>query len=154
MEVFEIFWLALAAGLSILAISKDVSQRTIPNWLCLVTAVAGLLYAVTTADAETLLMHLAHLLVALAIGMAFFALRWWGGGDAKFYAAVTAWFPLSAYFQLVFWISIVGLMLVIVTLAKRWRRLANAAEKSVGLPYGVAIGAGMIITLVSSAILD
>lgn len=145
--------LVLAIALACTAAIWDIRHRTIPNWLCLVTAICGLLVAAVPFDASLLLMHAAHLLVALVIGMGLFALRWWGGGDAKLYAAVAGWFPVAEFFQLMFWISIAGVLLVLGVFVRRGRMKRPRGEAGRALPYGVAIAAGMIATLASRMIL-
>lgn len=153
MEPLAILASALAVVFAGLAAHWDVRHRTIPNWLCLATGACGLLLAAIPFDANQWLMHTAHLLAALAIGMGLFALHWWGGGDAKFYAAVAGWFPLAGFFQLIFWISIAGLVLVLGDLARRKGKLLARARAANALPYGVAIAAGMIATVVNRIIL-
>ena len=76
MELVDAISLVLAIVLAFTAAIWDIRYRTIPNWLCLVTAICGLLFAAVPFDASELLMHAAHLLVALVIGMGLFALRW------------------------------------------------------------------------------
>lgn len=136
----------------------DLRSRTIPNLLCLPMAIAGLAGAAALDGGNAALIHLAHLVVALLIGMGIYALKWWGGGDAKFYAATSAWFPITDFFVLLFWISLAGVFLVAAAYV-RWksRRREGASsffrrEKS-GLPYGVAIAAGGLLTLTSRALL-
>lgn len=153
-EPVEVISLVLAVALAGTAAVWDIRQRTIPNWLCLVTAICGLLVAAIPFDASELLMHAAHLLVALVIGMGLFALRWWGGGDAKLYAAVAGWFSIAEFFQLMFWISIAGLLVVLGVFVQSRRKKRPHGEAGRALPYGVAIAAGMIATLFARMVLS
>lgn len=146
MDMFDILAAALVVILGAIAAYRDIAARTIPNWLCLVTGLAGLLAAAYPFDLFGWSLHLAHLAVALAIGMGLFAVGWWGGGDAKFFAAAAAWFPISAFFQLLLWTSAAGLLLVLGVFAARGGKLRRRGTESKGLPYGVAIAAGMIVT--------
>jgi prepilin peptidase CpaA len=82
--------------------------------------------------------------------MALFAMRAIGGGDAKFYAALAAWFPLSMGLYYLFYVSLAGLALLVVWfLARKFmlRTLPDLKPDSPfrKLPYGVAIGAGATI---------
>lgn len=126
---------------------SDWRRRTIPNWLCLLTASLGILFAAIFSGWEPALWHVAHMVVALAIGMVLFGLRWWGGGDSKFYAAVAAWVPLSGFFALVVWIALAGLVLVAGAYVLRQLKAAEQRRKLDALPYGVAISAGILCTI-------
>jgi prepilin peptidase CpaA len=132
--------IAVAAGY------LDVRFRRLPNWLSLICAAAGLGFAFSIYGSADTLWHLAHGALALAIGMALFAARMWGGGDAKYYAASAFWFPLEAFFHLVWWISLTGLALVILALLLRGKATASTWLSVSGVPYGVAIGAGTVVT--------
>lgn len=138
------------AATIIAAAYLDVRFRVLPNWLCLLCAAAGLGIAISQSGTPEFLWHLAHSAIALVIGVSLFAGQIWGGGDAKFYAAVALWFPANEFFSLVWWISLAGLALVIGLLLLR--RRAEGAGWSVvkGVPYGVAIGAGAAITWATS----
>lgn len=127
----------------------DLRFRRLPNWLCLISATAGIGFALGLYGSAGLLWHLAHGAVALGIGMALFAARMWGGGDAKYYAASALWFPLEVFFHLVWWISLTGLALVIVALLLRKKAAASSWLSVSGVPYGVAIGAGTVVTWVT-----
>lgn len=123
----------------------DMTQRQLSNWLSLSTLAAGLIFAAFGETPAGFLSHLGHFAIALAIGLALFAGGVWGGGDGKFYAAVAAWFPLGLFFNLMFAISMVGLLMLAVLLVKNRRRLFN--KDSRGVPYGVAIGLGGLVAL-------
>lgn len=140
-------YLALAAFAVPLALGawSDVRTRLIPNWLCLLIAAMGLGFVAATAGWAAVPSHLAHMGIALVVGIALFAFKMWGGGDGKFYAATAAWFPLSQAFGLVFAISLAGIALLIVIIFARRGRLVKGERKSV--PYGVAIAGGALANL-------
>jgi len=126
----------------------DVIDRRLPNWLCLVTALTGLALAFAGGGAGALGSAALHGALALAVGMALFGFGWIGGGDAKFYAACAAWFPLTAGFHLVGAISLAGLAVVAVwMLYRHFMRARTPDETSVQatVPYGVAIAVGAIL---------
>jgi len=135
---------ALAAGWS------DVRYRRISNRLCVATALAGFAYALTASGLAATGSHALHLLIALVAGMVLFRMGGIGGGDAKYYAAVAAWFALDKAVLLLLAVTMSGLVLLIAWFTVRRlagvpirRTSSNALE---GLPYGVAIGAGAVIT--------
>jgi len=142
-----------AAALALLCLTAawyDLRLRRIPNWLCLLTAVAGLAYAAMplTAGAPwwSFLLHGA---VALVVGMGLFAIRWVGGGDAKFYAALACWFPFGRAPLLLIAVALSGLLLLIVWFTvrrlqgKKFRGTAN--DDAAKLPYGIAIALGAML---------
>ena len=89
--------------------------------------------------------HLLHFAAALAIGIALFAFKVWGAGDGKFYAAVSVWFPIGDFLQLILAISAVGLILVVIYALRRWGKIF--AKDAPGIPYGVAIGLGAALAM-------
>lgn len=130
----------------------DLRERRIPNWLCVATAVLGLAAALVIEFSWwNLGSHALHMAVALLGGMALFALKIFGGGDAKFYAAVAAWFPFSMGVLLLIDVALAGLVLLVVWFT--WRRLRGLPIRKPqgtnfdGLPYGIAIGVGAIVTV-------
>ena len=148
-------WVPLAALIALCAAAAwlDLTQRRIPNWLCGVTAIAGLTLAVTLGGFAGLGSHALHMAVALLGGMALFALGGFGGGDAKFYAGVAAWFGLSEGLQLLVCVALSGLLLLIVWFV--YRRAKGIPVRRTkegpwdGLPYGIAIGGGAITAMLT-----
>jgi prepilin peptidase CpaA len=148
-------WAPLAA-LAILCAAAawlDLTQRRIPNWLCGVTAVAGFGLVVLTGTLGDLGSHAGHMIVALLIGMALFALGGFGGGDAKFYAGVAAWFGLGKALLLLLSVALSGLVLLVGWFVYRRvrgipvRRTRNGPFD--GLPYGMAIASGALVAMVA-----
>lgn len=138
----------LAFGL--IASWLDAKYRKLPNWLTLITAAVGLLITATAADLNVLGSHVLHMIAALIVGMILFRFGIIGGGDAKFYAAVAAWFSLDNAFALLVSVSLAGLAIFLVWFA--WRRArgtpiqAPAADSnSDKLPYGIAIAIGAFV---------
>jgi len=101
--------------------------------------------------------NLVHCGLALGAGMILFAMRWVGGGDAKLYASCALWFNLQAGIKLLFFISISGLLLLVLMLAIRKLRKAQVSKAArdpatgkkpqMQMPYGVAIAVGALATL-------
>lgn len=128
----------------------DFRTRRLPNWLCGLGLVAGLAFALATGGWSLAGAALLHALVALVIGAGLFALGGIGGGDAKFYAALAAWFPISAGLGLLVCVSLTGLVLLIVWLLVRRRLIRSYSglpkdSEFRKLPYGVAIAGGALV---------
>lgn len=122
----------------------DLRWRRVPNWLCLLATVLGLGFAVLGHGAGAL-GNLAHAAIALIAGMALFALKWIGGGDAKFYAGLAAWMPLALAAEFALGTALAGLGLALVMLAVNRRRGADRQPlRAIQLPYAVAIAIGAI----------
>ncbi|MBC2666287.1 prepilin peptidase [Novosphingobium flavum] len=144
--------LIAGAGLALLVLTGallDLTTRRLPNWLCLLTAAAGLgatwLISGPAATGSALL----HGLIALVIGMVLFRLAVVGGGDAKFYTGAAMWFPLASGIRLLLSVSLTGLALFIAWFVYRRlsgrkisRRSTDDADK---FPYGIAIAAGAML---------
>jgi len=87
------------------------------------------------------------LLLALLVGMALFRFGWIGGGDAKFYAAMAAWFPLRSSLQLLLAVSLAGLAVVLLWFVYRRATHVRPGAKNDSfamVPYGVAVAVGAI----------
>ncbi|MDP3676133.1 MAG: prepilin peptidase [Novosphingobium sp.] len=125
----------------------DLASRRLPNWLCLLTAIAGLGASFAMAGAAALWSPAAHGLIALVAGMALFRFGWIGGGDAKFYAACACWFPLGSGLNLLGLVSLAGLAVVLLWFGYRQ---ATGARKREGegrfgmVPYGVPVAIGAV----------
>lgn len=141
----EIFW---AAGLTLLlAIGalSDIKDRRLPNWLSLLLFVYGLAHAFYVAQLGGIGWHGLHALVALVVGMPLFAMKWFGGGDVKFYAGAAAFFPFSYGVEMLLWVSLLGVALMLSWMVLR--RVIGKGDKALTgshalFPYGVAIMAG------------
>lgn len=132
---------ALFAALALAGAVSDIARRTIPNLLSLALLVSGLVWALVAGGVDTLVNHGIHVLITLAVSMVLFAIRAWGGGDAKFYPAVAAWVPLHLASTLAVSTALIGGALVLVYVLMRWFS-KQRAERPLTLPYGVAIASG------------
>lgn len=142
--------LGIMACLGLTAAWLDVSQRRLPNWLCLLTALCGLAAIYATKGLVGLGSAGLHAVLALVVGMILFRFGTIGAGDAKFYAACATWFPLSRALELLFTVSLCGIVLVLAWFAYRQLlrdRRSDAAGKFALLPYGLAIAAGAVTAL-------
>lgn len=145
---------------------RDLTSFTIPNW------VSGLL--ILAFFPAALLLGLApgaigaHLLVgvaALAVGIAMFALRWIGGGDAKLFAAAALWLGAPAALSYVVMTGVAGgaLALALISLRAPLLRpyvlsgpawVGRLADPKEAVPYGVAIAAGALATFPASPLMQ
>lgn len=149
----QIALLALFVTLAGAGAYCDVRFRTIPNALNALAAIAGLCAVWLGQGTGPALWAAAHLALALLLGMLAFAARLWGGGDAKFYAALAAWFPLHDFPRLIIAISLAGFVLLLIWFVGRRLRGGDAARgPKAQLPYGVAIAAGGIVTMVAAVL--
>lgn len=143
--------LAVLAALGLVACWFDIRERRLPNGLVLATLAAGIGLAAWRGGIEVLPWHLAHLAIALVGGIGLYALRALGAGDAKYYAALAAWFPLGEAIKLLMAVSFAGLVLALGWLA--WRRFSGkpAPKKPLDdhdkVPFGVAMAAGAMLAL-------
>lgn len=123
---------------------SDWRFRRIPNALCLSLAGLGLLLAVLGEGSLAALSQLGHAGLALVAGLALFSFGVFGGGDAKYYAAVAACIPISAGAKLLGSVSLGGLVLVAIWHAASWLKpaLDSRSGDFAKLPFGVAIAIG------------
>ena len=148
--------LTVFPALTIVAALRDATSYTIPNWisgaLILGFPVAALALGLAPAS---LGIHAMVGLVALAAGMAMFALGWIGGGDAKLFAAAGLWlgWPASATYLLVTAVAGGGLAVGLLGLRSIWLRpyvqdgpawLGRLTTPGENVPYGVAIAVGAL----------
>lgn len=124
----------------------DIRTRRIPNWLNGAFLVTGLVLILVLVGWQAALSGLGHFVIALLASMAIFAMKMWGGGDAKFYAAMAAWFPLAAGIGLFVSIALAGLIVALVWLAMAKFRGQKLKRGDKVMPYGVAIALGGIVT--------
>lgn len=135
----------------------DGTRRIIPNWLCLLTLIAGLGFAAWIGGLAALGWHALHAGVALVIGMGLFAVRFIGGGDAKFYAGVAAWFGwfsqpnVAGASTLLLSVSLATLaMFALWFLYRRVRgipMMRKAQDDADKFPYALGIGGGAVLAL-------
>ena len=147
--MFEAAWPVAVLSLAGAAAAwLDLRHRLIPNWLCAVTLLAGLVTALVAGGFLALGSQSLHMAIALVAGMALFQFGVFGGGDAKFYAAAAAWFPLAQAGMLLISVTLCGLVLLVVWFSYRRLRglpVRRGGQHFEGLPYGVAIGAGAVL---------
>ena len=137
---------ATLAIIGLIGAYLDVRYRRLPNWLCLLALPLGLGFTLATLGFDAAGLALLHALAALVIGAGLFALGGIGGGDAKFYAGLAAWFPITAGLLLFVFVALTGLLLLLAWLPLRGRLRPDAPVDSEfrKVPYGVAIAGGAV----------
>lgn len=105
----------------------------------------------------TLWSHLLHFSAALLAGMLLFHFRWFGGGDAKLYAAIALWFGIGDAVFLLFTTTMSGAVILLIRILFHILRgfTGSAVEAPTGrkallarkIPYGIAIATGGIVSL-------
>ncbi len=143
--------LAALIALALWGAYSDIRFRRLSNVLCLVTLIAGLGFGYALHDLQWVGMSLLHALAALLIGMLLFQSGIVGGGDAKYFAALSAWIPIKLIFTQIMLVSLAGIAVVLVSFT--YRRLTGKQmagmhnkDKAHTIPYGVAIAAGALLT--------
>lgn len=141
-------------GLGLLGCWFDVSSRRLPNWLSAIVLLAGLGVAFASGGLPAMPTHLFHCIIALAAGIGLYAVSVIGAGDAKFYSAIAAWFPLADGLRLLVSVAMTGaLVLLVWALIRRLRGqkvFTLNGQPTDGVPYGVAIVGGAMLVLISS----
>jgi prepilin peptidase CpaA len=137
---------------------SDLSTMTIPNRLTLGLAACfvpvGMLAHLTLAQWG---IHLGLGLGGLVLGMALFAFRFMGGGDAKLIAAASLWLGLDGFIALLIYTALFGGGLSLGLLAARkyvWMYAAKLPpwlgrhlEAKADIPYGIAICIGGLFAI-------
>jgi prepilin peptidase CpaA len=132
----------------VLAAGWDMFTRTIPNLLlgAITIAAAGRLLLVSPG---ALAEHGAVALAVLCGGAILFACKLWGAGDAKLLAAAAVVLGTKGLPLLILGTAVVGGILAVVFIANRILFEGGKAPAS-GLPYGVAIASGAILSFVGT----
>jgi prepilin peptidase CpaA len=151
--------IALAGFMILLTIAalSDIATMTIPNWIsvalvCLfpVAAIAAGLHWTQLA------VHFAIAGIIFAAGFAMFAFNIVGGGDVKVFTAASLWTGAAALGDFAIATALAGGLLAFLMLAMRKTAKPNDTRPAFlnrlldparGIPYGVAIAAGAIFTL-------
>ncbi|MBS0334934.1 MAG: prepilin peptidase [Proteobacteria bacterium] len=151
-------------ALVIAAAVTDLTSYTIPNWIpASLIAAFGLAALAFGLPLATVGMDVAVCGVALVAGMAMFAMRWIGGGDAKLFAAAALWLGLGPSVTYLVFTALAGGALAVGLLALRspparavlpqgpaW--FARLSEPGGAAPYGVAIAVGALAAFPMSAL--
>jgi Flp pilus assembly protein, protease CpaA len=156
--------LLFPAGMA-LAASSDLLTMRISNKLVLFLVASFCVLAIAiNLPLQQFAMHVACALVVLAVGFAFFALRWVGGGDAKLAAATTLWLGFGLTLPYLVYAALLGGALTLAILAlrrmpltpflARYVWLERLHDSKTGVPYGIALAVAGLLTYSNSAIFE
>jgi len=148
-------WLALiVAVLLVAAAAEDAVRLRISNLIVLLVLIGAIVAAVVAGPELALWKNFIVFLALLAIGTPMFAAGKLGGGDVKLLAAVGLWFDFTGALWMILAVVLAGGLLALVVLILRafgWseemRRRVVLLRPRGGIPYGVAIAAGALITM-------
>lgn len=142
----------------IFAALYDVLTYRIPNWVPAVV-VGSFAAAAVSADlsGKDAMIHVGAGLTMLVGGIVLFSARLIGGGDAKLMAAVALWMGFGPLLMFLLIVALLGGGLAVAVMAARRIRfpaswvaapwLERLLSPKQGLPYGVAITAGTLLTV-------
>ncbi|MHC3126730.1 pilus assembly protein CpaA [Brevundimonas sp. GN22] len=142
----------------------DLTTMKIPNWISIALAVAFVPVALMVQlPWQDIALSLGIGLAALVIGIALFAFRILGGGDAKLLSASLMWVGMSGALGFVLVTAIAGGALSLYLLAARkwWPMMPWTAPKwftrlmepKGDIPYGIAIAVGAVLAFPNSELL-
>ncbi|HEY0648860.1 A24 family peptidase [Phenylobacterium sp.] len=143
---------AALTGVLVWAAVSDAIWRRIPNASVLAVVALYAVWAVLVGGAG-LVGALVTAVLFLAVGFGLFALRIWGGGDAKLLAAVALFAGFAHFSTLILVTAVAGGLMAVVSLASRPARalviwnMKGKGDFGRGIPYGVAIAAGGAIVI-------
>lgn len=154
---------ALFVACMIAAAAHDLVSFTIPNFLSLVLLAGFAAFGISQGVSWGLFgLHTGAGLIILAVGWGLFTLRLMGGGDAKFMAATAVWVGWHDLLDYIVAFILCGGILSLLLLLFRWLPLpaglaritwvAALHRRENGVPYGVALAAGALITMPDLAI--
>lgn len=137
----------LFAGLLVAAAVQDALTLRISNLL----SVAVLVIAAVGLAVNSGLhwwQHLLSFVILLGFGALLFSLGWMGGGDAKLMAAAALAFDLAGMVRFCFFVVLAGGLIALLAIVLRTMLPARRrAAPRKGIPYGIAIAAGALATL-------
>jgi prepilin peptidase CpaA len=156
--------LGLVLGACIIAAASDTVTRRIPNLIPL-AILAGIVIERSHQGWGSVANGLGAMAIALVIGTFVHAKGWFGGGDVKLIAAVSAAFGMPTCFAFLLLTGACGGLVALVTLFFTRRmsarealvaidvlvrtRVVTLAHKKATVPYAIAIALGTILTTLS-----
>lgn len=154
--------IVLVAG-TLAAAAIDLRSRRIPNVLTGSMAVAAVVIQLFNGP-TALLLAIAAMIAAFALGTLAFSAGWFGGGDVKLIAATCGLVGYPGSISLVLFILVGGAVLALAEVARQRRIVSfvrnavavattgSAPETPTVLPYGVAIAGGSIVYAISTLV--
>lgn len=131
---------------------SDIVYRRLPNIVTGIVALGGIVSSLMIFGFDQMFNNIVHMVIALGVGFIVAATGLTGSGDAKYYAAVAAWFPLVESFRLMGWVSIAGFLVTLVWMIHSGLEPVSARNDDLEfgkVPFGVAIAAGSVLGVLS-----
>ena len=152
-------WALILLGvLLLLAAFQDAVQLKISNLLCAAILLVGIVSSAVIGVRPGIWQNVVLVIAALTVGTMLFSSGKMGGGDVKLFAATIFWFNLSGALWLLISVTIAGGVLAMIVLGVRMADWSEAMQRRAvvlrpksGIPYGVAIAAGALLTMPSAA---
>jgi len=158
-----------ACSLALIAAGTDLWSRRIPNLLVLAGLFAGLFLGAFTNGIDGLVYSLIGAFAGLSLLLLPYIMGGMGAGDVKLMMALGAIMgPISVFWVFIYACLAGGIMAMFtLILSGRWRLLVAdwllplgivvsypsfSGVKSLAIPYGVAIAAGVIVYLVMGVV--
>jgi prepilin peptidase CpaA len=145
------------AGLALLLVAaacQDAAQLRIANLLSAGVLLLGVAMVISVGVRVDLWQNFALLVAALTVGTLLHSAGKMGGGDVKLFAATAFWLDPGGALWLVVLVTMCGGLLAIIIITLRLFQWGEAAQRRViilqrrsGIPYGVAIAAGALLTI-------
>lgn len=150
-------------ALLIAAAAYDLTSFTIPNKLQLILLAGFAVFVVAAGFSLPMVAwHLAAGIIGFGLGLALFGFGYVGGGDAKLFAVLLLWLGLKDLMSYAILTAILGGLITLTFLILRrfpfpalflkqpW--LLRLHDSKAGIPYGVALVAGLFAILPQSEI--
>lgn len=146
-------WLAALLLLFLaLAALEDLWRLEINDWVCAAIAGGAFLAVAMDGPAGELWQNLLLFALLLGAGTLFFVRGWMGGGDVKMLAACSLWFNLDQGWKMLVAVAIAGgietltvMLLRVLPWPPSLRKGLAVLQRGEGIPYGVAIAAGVAL---------
>lgn len=144
---------ALLALLLLAGAVEDAARLRISNLISLAILLLAVASAVASGIQLALWQNLLVFAALLALGTVLFSTGKFGGGDVKLLAVTALWFDLMGALGMLAAVFIAGGALAVLTIGaraiapERLRRRTAVLKPGSGIPYGVAIAAGTLITV-------
>lgn len=156
LAVFAPQWLATILFILLLAAAtEDAWRLRISNWSCLAILIAALIAMAVVGPTWRLWENFAIFAALVGLGTLLFSAGVLGGGDVKLLAVSALWFDFGGAVRMILAVAIAGGLLALILIALRrlpWSDTARdrmpVLRRRGGIPYGVAIAAGALMTAI------
>ncbi len=142
------------ALLLIAGAAEDAARLRISNITCGLTAAAALVAMGVVGLESAAWQNFAVFAALMAVGTMLFAAGKLGGGDVKLFAATGLWFDLPGALTMLICVLLAGGVLALLVLGLRMFGWSDTARSRIpmlkprsGIPYGVAIAAGSLVSV-------